>query len=410
MKKQRLADIAVAAAEESVATHGPKENCEVKESKDECTLTYHGEKIETVEQLLASAGIDMRLWEISEQSVNNWEVAGKRRMGQDADRKWLADKLWKTGLRQIKVKLRRRAPKVVQDGILDLIKDFRPWKKFSTPKVADDGNYLLGIYLDDAHFGKRCWAQESGDNYDLDIAVQTFRDGFDDLLAKSMRYAKNVNRIWFPIGNDFFHVNDWQSRTGNETRVESTDDRFPKVFRAGTECVLNAIKRLSEIAPVDVIWVPGNHDPATSWHLAFLSECVFRNNPHVKVDMSLRGRKYHRYGCTLVGFCHGEKVKENKLPTLMSSEARHLIDSNVHFREWHLGHLHIARETEFRTEDSLPNTIIRRVPSLCGTDGWHDQQGFVDTYKMAEAYLWSETRGPDAKFITHASGASIAAA
>lgn len=396
MKKQSLLDVA------KDTEPSKPETCEITESRDDCCMTYHGKQIKTVEELLASANIDLAIWEVVEQTVNNWEVSGKRRMGQDSDRRWKADELWKTGLRQIKVKLKRRAPKVIQDGISCLLSGWKPWGKIAKPPKPRSDRHLLGVYLSDSHFGKRCWMPESGDNYDLQIADETYRAGFDDLLAKSMRFAPNVSEIWLPIGNDFFHVNDWQSRTVNETRVESTDDRFPKVFKVGAECILNSVRELAKIAPVKVIWVPGNHDFHTSWHLGVVLEYAFRDTKHVSVDMSLRARKYHRYGCTLVGMCHGEKVKENKLPTLMSSEARHLIDAGVLFREWHLGHLHLSRETEFRTEDSLPNTIIRRLPSLCGTDGWHDQNGFVDTYKMAESWLWSEAEGPQAKFITHA--------
>lgn len=373
-----------------------EETCERTETDETCSMIYYGTKIVTVEDLLKSAGVDLTIWEVVRQTVNNWEVAGKFKS---------RDSLWKTGLRQIKVELKRRAPKIVQDGIRDLMGTWKPWRKLEPVKKVKKqrDRHLLGIYLYDSHFGKYCWAPQSGDNYDLSIAASTFQQGFSDLLGKSLKFTSGIDEIWFPIGNDFFHVNDWQSRTVNETRVESTDDRFPKVFRVGAECVINSVKELADIAPVKLIWIPGNHDFHTSWHLATLLEYAFAENKRVTVDASLRARKYHRYGCTLVGMCHGEKVKENQLPTLMSSEARHLIDENVKFREWHLGHLHVAREVEFRTQDSLPNTIIRRLPSLCGTDGWHDQQGFVDSYKMAEAYLWSFDRGPQAKFVTHAS-------
>jgi hypothetical protein len=357
-------------------------------------MTYVGAKITTVADLLRDAEIDLAIWEVVRQTVNNWEVAGTLKNAG-------TQSLWKTGLRQIRVELKRRAPKTIQDGIKDLIASWKPIKNFPSPKKIRGDKHLLQFHLNDAHFGKRCWMPESGDNYDLRIADETYRNGFADLLEKSMRYAKSVDRIWLRPGDDFFHVNDLQGLTGNETRVESTDDRFPKVFSVGVKFWIDIVNQLLSIAPVCIDWIPGNHDPHTSWHLAKLLSHVFDGNKHVTVDLSQRARKYRRYGITVVGMCHGEKVKESKLPSLMASEARHLIDANVVFREFHLGHMHIARQMEFRTEDSLPNMTIRRFPSLCGTDGWHDQQGFVDAYKMAEAMIYSETRGPEARFITH---------
>jgi len=373
------------------------------EHGDERSLIYVGARIKTAEDLLKHAQIDMRIWEIERQIVNMWEVTGKKSLGQGHDRRWLGDKLWANGNLQIKVWLKRRAPKVIQDGILELIQGWKPNPVIKKPKIMSNDKYLLAMHLSDLHFGKRCWDLESGNNYDLKIADAVFRAAFDDLLFKCLKYAPNIDRVIFPIGNDFFHVNDWKSRTANETRVDSTDDRFPKVFATGVDSVVYAIEKLAAVCPaVDVEWVPGNHDPHTSWHLAFLLQYAFRNVGHIKVTINQRARKYYRYGCTLAGMTHGEVVKEVKLPTLMASEAGTLLDSGVKFREWWLGHLHKSKEVEFCTEDSQPNATIRRIPSLCGTDGWHDQQGYTGTYKMAEAWLYSHDRGPEARFLTHA--------
>ena len=386
MKRQSLVEVAKKAANKPGEDH-----IEDSEEGDGRSLIYHGPRFKTAAELLEYTGVDMRIWEIERQTVNTWEVTGK-----------LKSQLWARSNLQIKVWLRRKAPKIIQEGILELIKTWKPHKSFPTPPKRRGDRYLMAMHLSDLHFGKRCWEVDSGNNYDLKIAQETFHKGFEDLVSKCLRYAPNIDRIIFPIGNDFFHVNDWKSRTVNETRVESTDDRFPKVFDCGTRCILDGIDRLSEIAPVDVEWVPGNHDHHTSWHLAYLLQHTYRSATHIKVNINHRARKYYRYGCLLAGLTHGEIVKDAKLPTLMSHEAANMIDSGVRFREWWLGHLHKAKEVQFCSEDSEPNMTIRRLPSLCGTDGWHDQQGFTGTYKMAEAWLYSHDRGPEARFLTHA--------
>ena len=120
MKKQSLVDVAKSACPTK------PESCEIVEKADDCSLTYYGTEIKTVDELLASAGVDMQLWQVVEQSVNQWEVAGKLSHGQDESKRWKADSLWKTGLRQIRVRLRRLAPKPIQEGIRELLKNVKP--------------------------------------------------------------------------------------------------------------------------------------------------------------------------------------------------------------------------------------------------------------------------------------------
>lgn len=402
MKKQRLADIAVAAVEESAAANAPRESCEVKEQKDECILIYHGEKIETVEQLLVSAGIDMRLWEISEQSINNWEVAGKRRMGQDSGRRWRADQLWKTGLRQIKVKLRRLAPKPIQDAIKDLMKDVRPIATATPPKrKASSDRHMMEMGIYDHHWGKLAWGKETGTDWDLNIADREWRSASDEMLSRSAGF--NVEKIVFPIGNDFFHVNNFNSTTANDTRVDSTDDRFSKVFRSGCKSVQYSIERCLEIAPVQIVFVPGNHDRHTAWYLTEWIAGVFANNKHVIVDNSPRERKYLSYGPALLGYTHGDETPPDRLPGLMAVEASQQWAAST-FRSWRIGHWHKRKETRYNVGDTFEGVEVRIFPSLCGTDGWHYRKGFIGNSRMAECHFWSRKSGLDGYFVTHAKG------
>ena len=109
VKKKRLLEDVKESQEQ-----GPPEEIEKSESDDAISLTYIGTRITTPDELVAECDIDMSVWEIERVVINSYEVAGKRNLGQRYDAqsgqlKWMPQTLWKTGLRQIKVWLRRKS-------------------------------------------------------------------------------------------------------------------------------------------------------------------------------------------------------------------------------------------------------------------------------------------------------------
>ena len=376
------------------------ESVETIEKSDDLAISYYGQEIKTVDELVRHAKIDLAIWEIVETKVNNWEVAGKKSNGQDELKRWKADSLWKTGLRQITIKLKRRAPKPIQDAIKDLVANIKPLKPSKPVKRAtDDTPHLMEIGIYDHHFGKLCWGEETGTNYDMEIA----RDEFDRAVDAMLGYSKlfPVERILFPIGNDFFHVNDWLSQTANGTRVESVDDRFSRVFRLGCAAVESAISKALKVAKtVEIKWVPGNHDRNTSWFLCEVLAAKFSQEPRVMFDSRPLERKYLKYGPTLLGWVHGDETKPQDLPGLMANEAKESW-SETTYHVWHTGHFHKRKETRYTAGDTFHGVEVRIMPSLCGTDHWHYRKGFIGNARMAECWLWSLTNGPVGHFVVN---------
>lgn len=378
--------------------------CEFVDRGDDGLLTYYGTEIKTVDELITHAGIDLAIWQVIETKVNNWEVTGKRSGGQDGSKRWLPETLWKSGNRQISVKLKRLAPKPIQEGIRELLRDVKPLAVKAPPKPRHGERHMLEIGLFDQHMGKLCWGEETGTNYDMRIAEKEFCGAIDAMLARAEGFA--VEKILFPIGNDFFHVDDWLSQTANGTRVESVDDRFSKVFRIGCRSVQYAIERCLKVAPVEVIWVPGNHDRHTSWFLVEWLAAMFARSKHVEIDNGPRERKYRLYGPSLLGYVHGDEIKMVDLPNLMATEAPDLW-AKAKFRSWRLGHWHKRKEMRHTAGDTFNGVEIRIFSSLCGTDGWHYRKGFTGNARMAECHLWSKENGPVGHFVINAQEPSV---
>lgn len=265
-------------------------------------------------------------------------------------------------------------------------------------KVKDP--HMLEVSVFDAHFGKLCWGEETGTNYDLKIAEQVYKQAVQDLNAKTQSF--NVDKILFPIGSDFFHVNNPNNTTAKGT-PQDADERLKKIFQVGHMAIVHCLDELSARAPVHVTWVPGNHDPDVSWYLAKTIEAWYRNNPNITVDATPTARKYIKYGMCLLGITHGNEEKHADLPTLMAQEAaQDWAATDGGHREWHVGHLHKRKETRFIAGDTHVGVPVKILPSLSGTDAWHYRKGYVKAKRAADAYLWSFKDGYAGHFVANA--------
>lgn len=378
----------------------------VEQSNDNQTILSVSNSIRTLEGALTAGEVDLAIWEVDRYVINKWEVGAKYReqdlswdkgtISGKAIRKneWLVQPLW-----QVKVWLKRKVPQEVQDAIELLMaradKHSPRYKKLPAIIHIKDP-HLLEISIFDAHFGKLAWKPETGTDYDLKIAEKIYHNAVVDLSSKAKGFP--IEKILFPIGQDFFHIDNPNNRTVNDT-LQDVDSRYAKMFECGVMACVNAIDYLMKIAPVEVLWVPGNHDRTTSYHLVRELNSWYRLAGNVEVDASPATRKYFQYGSCLIGYTHGDDEKHSMLPTLMADE-RPKEWAKSAYKEWHIGHTHAKRRQAYGMEDTYGSVTVRTLPSLSGTDSWHFRKGYVKGTRAAEAYLYSKNNGPSGYFIS----------
>jgi predicted phosphodiesterase len=245
------------------------------------------------------------------------------------------------------------------------------------------GNYLYEVSTADVHLGKLGWEPESGENYDIKIASNRFRD----IVSYHCTFIKNngsIEKILFVVGNDFFHYDNNKQTTDRGT-FQHTDIRWPKMFKYGFDLNEWALEQLSQFAPVEVLLVPGNHDLKTSYYLAFALNKRFRNNDNITIDIEPKRRKYIKYGNTLIGFAHGSELNKKEKLTVMQQESPDWSDTQYH--EFHFGHLH--RESMFEHG----NIIFRDLSTITGTDSWHYGKGYIGAIKKSQGFLYHKKAG-----------------
>lgn len=343
------------------------------------------DRVVTIEKLLEIYNIDLEVWEIEKKVVNTWEVGAKDPSGAIVTTPLFQVKLW-LKKKQVAYDLNILRAQFLEDlkKLSPLVKEYKRIPSLEAPK-------LLEINIFDLHFGKVAWDQEVGENYSIDIATKRFNDCIEYFI--NTYRGHNIEKILLPIGNDFFNSD--RSHPFNSTTSgtpQEEDARWQNTFRKGRELIINNVQKLTQLAPVEIKIIPGNHDYERTFYLGDSLEGWFSNNQNVVVDNSPNPRKYFMFGKCLIGYTHGNNEKVADLPMIMAQE-NPVQWAKTFYREFHLGHLHHKKETQLRSTNEYQGVIVRFMNSLSGTDSWHHKKGYIGARKSAEAFLWDSEKG-----------------
>lgn len=341
--------------------------------------------IRTVEDAIKEAKVDLDIWEVVRSSVKKYDQGSKNK-----EKKVQVVELW-----SIHIDLKRKVSRTIEKAFEGLLRKIPKIKlPSSSPRKVSDP-HLCYIGLHDVHFGKLAWAAETGENYDLKIAEDLYWEAGQDLVAKAQGFP--IEKFVLPVGHDFLHVDNLKNQTTSGTQVD-TDGRFAKIFETGQLAVIKLVEYLRRIAPVEVMWIPGNHDYESSYFLCKVIQAWYRESANVKVDCRPTPRKAVHYGVNLIGCTHGCDEKHERLASLLAEEYKHEWAGSV-CREVLLGHYHRAKETHYNLANHKDGVMIRVLPSLSGSDSWHFKKGYVSPEgKVAQALLYSKTDGFVAQF------------
>jgi len=359
---------------------------------------YPSDHVRTLDQLLAASQVDLGIWNVKDHLLNKWDVTMKIL----EDGEWVA-KTYQNW--QVKARLERNVEavheRIVGELFQEMTQDYIPPVLSVNPKLEQgvgDENNMLEISIFDLHIGKLAWGGETFENYDVKIARERFLGSIEKLLKGASGF--NYNRIFFPVGNDFFNSDTMQNTTTKGT-PQDEDLRWQKTFDVGTRLLIDAINLLKQTGvPVDVMVIPGNHDFERSYYMGSVLSAWFSQDPTVIINNGASPRKYYRFGNVLLGLTHGSEEKEASLPMLMATDIESKpMWSETKFHEWHLGHIHRKRNVNYTILDkqrSLNEDLgvtIRYMSSLTGTEEWHHKKGFVGSTKAADAFVWNYEYG-----------------
>ncbi len=255
------------------------------------------------------------------------------------------------------------------------------------------GEYAYEISLPDVHFGKLAWDEESGEDYDLDIAEKRFETAVQELLSLVNR--DKLDKIIFPIGNDMINIDSRRNETFAGTR-QDCDSRFFKMVRTAKEILIKTINSLSRIASVDVIVVAGNHDSETMFMIGEILDAYYSQNGSVTIDNSASQRKYYQYGLNSFQYTHGNEESHKDLGLIFATE-RPQLWADTKYRFCKLGHFHKNKKIDYVSVDEYQGFQVQILPSLSGSDAWHSSKGY-NSLKQAKGFLYHREKGKIAEY------------
>ncbi len=372
-------------------------------SRGNAKLDVESTTITTKEQALKIAQVDLTTWKVDRYTIGSWQVTLKIRVP-TKEKNQKGDIVYREEPRtvtmfKIQVWLKRLENIEFVEAIRNLIKELPKMKVPGARKKTTGRKYLLEIALHDIHFGMLAWDKESGSDYDLEITKHLYLNAINDLLEKGSGYKPD--RILLPFGNDFLHIDDPTNATPQNRNPLDVDSRLIKIYQKAKMSVIEAVNRCRQVAPVDIVWVPGNHDPSVSYYLCDVLDEVFAKDPRVKVNKSPKTRKYFGWGAGLIMFTHGSEEPLRELPNIMATEQPGMWAKSK-YREVHIGHKHKKMQMQWIGVDTKPGAVVRMIPSIVTPDAWHYKRGFIRNYSAAQAFLWDWKHGLVASLTSYA--------
>lgn len=261
--------------------------------------------------------------------------------------------------------------------------NFKPFRPGKAPKRCE-ADMLSLITITDFHMGMYAWGPETGADWDVEIARDTFLGAVHAMIEGSPRSKVGVlNQL-----GDFLHFDGLSAITPMSGHLLDADTRYAKVVDLTMEVMNEAVRMmLGRFEEVRVIQAEGNHDMSGSVWLRKHIKHMFKNEPRLSVDDSEFPFYAMLHGENMLGFHHGHKVKLGQLFKLFASEPRfRAMWGKAKQTYIHTGHLHHERVVE----DG--GAIAEQHPTLSARDAYAARGGWV-SMRGAKAISYDKVDG-----------------
>ena len=211
------------------------------------------------------------------------------------------------------------------------------------------------------------WHEETGDDWDTDIAEKMLVDWFAEAIARSPDSRIGV----FAQLGDFLHWDGMDAVTPASKHLLDADTRFQKLVRVAIRVIRRTIAMLlSKHEIVHIIMAEGNHDPASSIWLRELFKALDENDPRITVDLSPDPYYCYEFGQTSLFFHHGHKKKPMAVSDVFAAKFRNVFGRTKHSYA-HMGHMH---HIDLKENNLM---LVEQHRTLSGSDAYASRGGWI---------------------------------
>jgi|TARA_R100001460_G_scaffold104688_4_gene150599 UDP-2,3-diacylglucosamine pyrophosphatase LpxH len=313
----------------------------------------------TAEEIISLLKIDTKKWKLSQywnkQMGDHWRVSALVTKLKDPE-----ENLFKNLLETWKPK-KNKIPKI-------------------DPKKLKSLNPVCGVMsLQDIHFGK-----EGNETIDKD-----FEDTVKNLMSRAVP-VNYIEKLYFVVGGDLINMDTFTGTTTSGTPLDNcmnATEAYVQAFDA-MHWAINYLKAFCK--ELVVIYVPGNHDRLSSYHLVHaLSKSI--DCDEIVWDISYEERKVHVWHNNFNAFEHGDKPTKNT-PLVYATEYPKEWGNTTN-RTLFTGHFHTERKVEYMTTAETTGFIHKTLPSLGKTDYYHYSNKYVGNRRSGKLEIQHPTMG-----------------
>lgn len=240
------------------------------------------------------------------------------------------------------------------------------------------------LSLQDIHFGKE-------GNEDIgDVVVKAATE-----ISKHLNMY-DVEELKLILGSDTLNMDTFTGTTTSGTPVDN-HQRAVDAYLSAFGVLTNVIQLLRlECQKLQVVFIPGNHDRLSSFHLIHAMQQYFAGWTKLEFDSSYAERKVFTYGKNFLAFEHGDKKTKNN-PMVFAVEFPELWGQTM-YRYLYIGHTHGRKTRELETENEQHGFITKTISALTASDYYHHTNKFVGNHRATQLQIHDKESGFLAEF------------
>jgi hypothetical protein len=256
-------------------------------------------------------------------------------------------------------------------------KDDLPRVSLINPPPLGNDNLLNCYVITDYHLGMLSWSEETGEDWDIQIAEDLIYKWF----AQAIHQSPDANTAIFAQLSDFLHFDGMDAVTPASKHLLDVDTRFAKLVRVAIRIIRQIINMLlQKHQHVHILMLDANHDPVSQIWLREWLAVTYENEPRITIDTSPNPYNAYEFGNTALFFHHGHKKRIADVSSVFAAQFREMY-GRTKYAYAHTGHLH---HLDVKENNLM---IVEQHRTLAAPDAYSARGGYL--------------AGRDAKVITY---------
>jgi hypothetical protein len=256
-------------------------------------------------------------------------------------------------------------------------KDDLPRVSLINPPPLGNDNLLNCYVITDYHLGMLSWSEETGEDWDIQIAEDLIYKWF----AQAIHQSPDANTAIFAQLSDFLHFDGMDAVTPSSKHLLDVDTRFAKLVRVAIRIIRQIINMLlQKHQQVHILMLDANHDPVSQIWLREWLAVSYENEPRITIDTSPNPYNAYEFGNTALFFHHGHKKRIADVSSVFAAQFREMF-GRTKYAYAHTGHLH---HLDIKENNLM---IVEQHRTLAAPDAYSARGGYL--------------AGRDAKVITY---------